>query len=504
VSWRARDPDAPNTLGSVASVTSTVATVRDAALRHTWRVDATILAVGGVVLRVPALLANRNVTFDDGQYGSVVLGLRDGAAPFRDLFSSQGPLHYPLLWVADLVGFRTLDGPRIEPVLAGAVATIAAYAIGRRFTTRPCALLAGGLVATSGSVLYVTGPLSGDGPALALALAAVAVAFRYRSGPSVRLAILAGALTGSALCVKLIVLPAALVVGLLLLGARRYRDAGVAVGTGIVLAIAAALPWGIQRVWDQSIAYHSGAARIRSYGGNVRVLLQTLAERDPLVLAAVGLAITGLALRRTQPTSRERAPALLPTPPVPRRDVARLLWVWLALQTAFLVAEPAMWRPHVSQVVVPLVLLAVLDPPPWRAIAVIAVVLAPWEVVNTHDILWPGSYSRAERAVVNRLRALPAGAWVISDDPGFAWRAERRVPGDFVDVSEKRERDHQITARVVADAARSARVCAVVIWSNARFGSLTSLPGRLYDEGYEVVARYGGPRVVYEKAECRQ
>ena len=39
--------------------------------------------------------------------------LVDGAVPFRDVFSSQGPLFLPLVWLADLLGGRTLDAPRL-------------------------------------------------------------------------------------------------------------------------------------------------------------------------------------------------------------------------------------------------------------------------------------------------------------------------------------------------------------------------------------------------------
>ena len=111
--------------------------------RRTWRRDAALLALGAIVLRLPALLASRHLTFDDGQYGTVVLGLRAGDLPFRDLFSSQGPLFYPLLWVADLVGLRTLDGPRLLNVFSGAGAAVATYAVGRRVASRSGALLAG-------------------------------------------------------------------------------------------------------------------------------------------------------------------------------------------------------------------------------------------------------------------------------------------------------------------------------------------------------------------------
>lgn len=481
-------------------MTTTVAPVRDATGVRTWRIDAALLALGALAVRLPAFLAPRHLTFDDGQYGSAVLAMRDGAAPFRDLFSSQGPLHYPALWLADLLGFRTLDGPRLEPIVAGALASVAAYAIARRITSRGGALVAGALVATSGSVLYVTGPLSGDGPALALVLGSVALAFRYREGPTPARAALIGALAGAAVAVKLLVLPAVLVAGLLVLGRRRLRECALAAAAVVAVPLAAALPWGVQRVWDQSVAYHRNSERLRSYGGNLRVLVQTLAERDPFVVAAVGLALAGFALRRIR--SRGAVAPEPETDSTGQGGPTRLLWVWVAAQTAFLVVEPAMWRPHVSQVIAPMALLAVLRPPPWRVLGVVVVVLVPWWIANTHEILWPDAYSPTEQAVVDHLRRLPEGAWVISDDPGFAWRAERRVPGDFVDVSEKRVQQHQLTARVIARAAASRRVCAVVVWSERRFGRLRSLPGMLNGEGYTDATRFGGRRAIYERADC--
>ncbi|MDQ3946539.1 MAG: hypothetical protein M3357_15590, partial [Actinomycetota bacterium] len=85
-----------------------------------WRVP-TALVAAAVVLRLPAFLATRHLSFDDGVYGASALAMRDGAMPFRDVFSSQGPLFLPLVWLADLAGLRTLDAPRLLAVAAGAV-----------------------------------------------------------------------------------------------------------------------------------------------------------------------------------------------------------------------------------------------------------------------------------------------------------------------------------------------------------------------------------------------
>ncbi|MFO7590201.1 MAG: glycosyltransferase family 39 protein [Acidimicrobiia bacterium] len=506
---RAVDGPAP------APTTSTDAVARTG--RRTWRIDAVLLALVAVVLRLPALLAPRHLTFDDGQYGVVVLGLRAGELPFRDLFSSQGPLYYPLLAVADVVGLRTLDGPRLLPVAAGVVATVATYAIARRLGTRSAAILAAALVATSGSLLYVTGPLSGDGPALALALVAVALALRHRARPSLGRAVAVGLAMGAAICVKLIVVPAAVPVGIALVGIgpgrwtptrAGLRALGSAVAAAVVVLVATVLPWGPARVWDQSVAYHQDSERLRGFGGNFTTLVQTLAERDPFLvlalLAGVG-ALVWRSVRRRTPTADDTGPGS-PDPGDISPALAR--WIvlpWLGLQVVFLVIEPTMWRPHIAQVIAPLALATVLlRVPAWRFVAAACIVLTPWWFSNTSDIVWPDAYSGPEAAIVERFRALPADAMVISDDPGFAWRAERRVPANFVDVSMKRFQQGQLTAAVVGRAAADADVCAVVVLSPDRLGSLPGLPRRLRDAGYEVALRLQGTpeRVLYERSEC--
>src|SRR5207247_1177428 len=120
-----------------------------------WRADAAVLAVVAVLIRLPAFFANRSLVFDDGVFASSALAVRAGEVPFKDVFSSQGPVFLPLLWVADLVGFRTMDAPRLLAVAAGVLLTVAVYSCARRLTTRAHALLAAGLVTTSGSILWV-------------------------------------------------------------------------------------------------------------------------------------------------------------------------------------------------------------------------------------------------------------------------------------------------------------------------------------------------------------
>jgi hypothetical protein len=90
------------------------------------------LALFALVIRLPMFFSPRHVLFDDGVYGATVLAMRHGARPFHEVFSPQGPLHLPILYAGDLLGFRTLNAPRVAPVLAGIAVTLAVWAAGRR------------------------------------------------------------------------------------------------------------------------------------------------------------------------------------------------------------------------------------------------------------------------------------------------------------------------------------------------------------------------------------
>ena len=141
------------------------------------------------MLRLPAFLSSRHLVFDDGVYGVSVVDMRHGLAPYRGVFSAQGPLHFSLLYLGDLLGFRTIDGPRVAPMLAGIAATIAAWAIARRLAGSTAGLIAGVLVATSGSMIWTTGQVTGDGLASAIAVSAVWAAVVYRDDPRLRRAL---------------------------------------------------------------------------------------------------------------------------------------------------------------------------------------------------------------------------------------------------------------------------------------------------------------------------
>jgi 4-amino-4-deoxy-L-arabinose transferase-like glycosyltransferase len=484
-------------------------------VRHGWRVDAAVLAVVALLIRLPAFFASRHLSYDDGFFGLVAVEMRHGVEPYRDLFMPQGPLHPVLLFLADLLGFRTTNAPRLLPLLAGIAVTVATYAAARRITSRYGALVAAILVTTSGSVLWVTAGTAADGAAIALAVAAVALALRYGERPSTATASGAGVCAGAAVAAKALAGPVALPVALLVYSRRRPRDLVWAALGAAAVPLATALAWGLGLVWEQSVDYNRGASRLESHWGAVTKIVRTLVERDLLLLvaAALPIALVGLRLLRSTPTPADRSWLRCVHRREPVASVnasqrgsklfrpATVLALWLALEVALLVIEPALWSPHVSQLVAPAALLIALRPPPLAALLVAAVLVAPWYYDHLQPMLRPGGYEGAEATAVDALRELPAGALVISDTPGFVWRAGRRTSPWLADSSIKRIEQGQINAARLAAAARAPDVCAVLVWTD-RYRDLDLGP-RLEQEGYQVSERYGGPRVLYERSRCR-
>jgi hypothetical protein len=457
--------------------------------RATWW-SVAVLALVAVVIRLPLFFSGRSLVFDDGQYGVSVVDMRHGYAPYAGVFSSQGPLHYPLLYVGDLLGLRTLDAPRVTPVLAGVAATIGVWLIARRLGSTPgVALVAGLLVATTGTMLWTTGQVTGDGIAMAIMVWAVWAAVFYRDRPSVARVALVGVLVGCALAVKPLVGAALIPIAWWMWSSRRWRDILVALGTAAVVWLATAVPWGLGRVYEQSIAYHLGKGPEYSKPFQLGKLTSLLVLRDGIVVAAVALGLIAIIVVGV---------AALHT----RTDDAVIIGVWIVAAALVCIFEKALFANHLVTVVIPLALLFAVRPPPLRWLAWSLVILVPWAVFNLSDMLWPGPYHGAEAALMRDLQALPSNAQAISDDPQYVWRAGLHTPRMMNDVSKMRIDQRNLTTAKVVAAAGEPQTCAVVIWT-FRFGSL--LPGLregLQSEGYTKAREYAPYRELWLRPPC--
>ncbi|CAN5678775.1 hypothetical protein BH20ACT2_BH20ACT2_15770 [soil metagenome] len=465
-------------------------------------VDVVALVVLTVLVRLPAYFAERHLTFDDANFGASAIAMRAGGVPFREVFSSQGPLFLPLVWLGDLVGLRTLSAPRTLNLLAGVLLVLVAHHLARRFTDRAGALLAAGLVAVTGSVLWVTTPVAADGPAVAFGALAIALALPLRTRPSTARAVAVGLAAGAALCTKALLVSAVVPVAVVLLAIRRPRLLLIAAGTSIALFGGLAVLWGVGDVVDQSITYHLEKAGERTPGANAAKIASTLSDRDlpvlglggiALILGVVGLVGDGRKRRErlAEWGQRLREPSL---------GALLVVW-WLATLTVLLIQVP-LWRPYLAHLVVPSALLVARFRPPWKVVGLVLLVTLPYHVVHLWDYLSPPPYGPSNAALIDELQALPDGALVISDDTGLVWWAGRRTPDDLVDPSFLRIEAGQITAASVAADAAAPKVCAVVTWSDEHFLTFDDLGERLADAGYDVAKTYPGGRVLYLRPGC--
>jgi hypothetical protein len=492
VEYRARVPAA----GVTGVETQEAAKVVPTRFAH-WRTDALLLAIATVVIRIPAFFATKTLVFDDGTFASSALAMRNGELPFRDIFSSQGPVFLPLLWVADLAGLRTMDAPRLLAVAAGVLLAVAVYSCARHVTTRGNALLAAGLVTTSGSILWVTVPVNADGPSLALSVLAVAFALRYRDDPRLRTAVWMGLAAGGAVSIKALSVPAVVIAGLVVLLSNPelrtgVRDAAVSAGIAVGVYVVTALPFGIADVFDQSYSYHQNSKRIATSRGAFRKILDTLWDRDKLVLVALALAavtwIVRVVVRRRTGAAGDRT----------MRVIVAFLVAWVLMLVALLVWEPAMWRAHVAHLVPPLALLAALKPPSWKVLVVAGVITVPFAIVSNTSILWPGGYTGEPAALVRHLETFPSDAQFISDDPGLIWRSGHDTPGDFADTSYQRLDDRSISQGSLVKAASAKDVCGVIVTSPQHFGRLRGLPDALAAHDYHPTT-FGEHITLYER-----
>ena len=244
---------------------------------------------------------------------------------------------------------------------------------------------------------------------------------------------------------------------------------------------------------DRSYEYHLDVATERTPLANARKVLSTLGDRDVLVLVAVAVMLVALLVGR-----RALVPAHVPRWTSPDT----LLLAWLAGTAVVLLTEHPMWRPHVSQLIPALALLAVRHRPATKVLLLALVVALPYAVVHAWPMLGPSGFTEDDQRVIDHLAALPEGALAISDDPGLVWRAGRRTTPDLVDASMLRIQTGDLTSASIAAVAAGDDVCAVAVRSDDRWGSFDDLPDRLAAAGYELAESDDDGHRLYLKSPC--
>ncbi len=469
-----------------------------------WRRVATaigLLAVlaATVAVRVPALLSPRHVDFDEGVYGVSVLAMRGGALPFRDVFSSQGPLFLPVLWVFDTLGLRHFRALRVGMMLIALVLALVVYFVARRVSLSTFAsIVAAAAVGTASAGVAASGAVHSDGLALAFGVGALAVlvapspAGRWRP-------VAVGALVGAGMAVKsLFLLPVAVAVAWHYGWRREWRGLAEAAGAAAALGFLVSLPWGLGNVWEQFVAFHLDVPRERSPYRNFVDSVGRMWRRDSLFLALSVSALVGVLIR----LARRR------WPDGPRPHHVTML-VWLFATAALLLfgveMERGSYRFLIFFIAPAAVAFAIFRPP--VVLVVLTVVggamLVPRHFHENDRYMDEQRLGSTGRSIVAALEALPDGALVIADEPGYAWIAGRHPPPPLVDVSWARIQSASLLSADVVAGAALPETCAV-LFQSARFDFLDARLGdRLLASGYELVADYGNDERLYVKAECQ-
>ena len=444
-------------------------------------------------------------SFDEGIRSQQLLLMAAGYRPFRDIFSSQGPLLLDLLYPFYLLFGQTLAAARAGVVALSMVGLVGAWWVGRLVAGPVAGLATAALLGLSPGYLEASRLALAEVPTIAPALLAIGAALAYRRSGRRGWLIASAALCALALLIKPMVVHVGVPLLAILVGAGRASrlllyGAVVAVLCGLTI-----VALGPVEVWDNLGAYRSGAGGRpgEDWAENLRLVRNVLVrERAGLfVLAVVGVLLG--AWRR------------------PRAFMPIALWVGAIVGLFLLYGDLA--DKHIVYVVPPLALLGGIGvgltaetarnlsrrgglrmtraEGPAALLGLAALGAYFWSVpalyrADLYLILDAEGVAERRRdlraeldmAEVMRTRAGP-GDWVLSDNPNAAFRARRPVIPSLVDTSGTRVDAGSLTADTAIDAVARYRPAVIVTWSR-RLGRLDDFTRWLPENGYRLDRTY--------------
>ena len=419
--------------------------------------------------------------YDEGVYATTAAAAAAGDRLYSTVFLSQPPLLIGVLARAfDLFG-RSLISARGTVVGFSLVwLTSLAVIAGREGRARAGVWA----VAVAGSAVAFVGAshtIQMEGSSEALAALAVALGLaaagghgrkKTSGGPDKIRWALTGLAAGLAVMTKFTALtclvPLALITATKAGAPLRGQTAArvVSIAAGGFLAAAATIVWTAAppaMMWQQAVLFHGAVARALGAmdPGRAAALLLDFAAAN-WFLTALGLIGAGFA-------ARAWGRAAL---------VTRVGSVWLAADFAAVFLLKPVWPHHLVILVTPLVILgaaaveaaaAWLTATPARAPLpriLATALIAGWvaAVVGAAAGSVPKTSAELRAAVATIRRTVPAGTWIIADDPMVPFLAGRAVPPGLCDTSETRVRAGWLTATDLTAAVGDPRVQGVVLW----------------------------------------
>ncbi|HET9980131.1 MAG TPA: glycosyltransferase family 39 protein, partial [Ktedonobacterales bacterium] len=248
--------------------------------------------------------------YDEGVYWQSLRAMANGHPLFSSIFSSQPPLFLLSVYPFYIVFGQSLSAARLALVFFSVAGVAGIYVIGRTLCNRATGALAAVLLALDPLYQHGAHTLQAELPSVALQIWAVAVALLAMKATGRRrgwLAVIAGALLGCALLVKLFavaaVVPILLYMGMPLLrcwldekGGLRWPPAEgmlaalrqiaptlglVAAGLfGVIIIVFLPFVGQLGTVYDQVVRFHLAAARAdgRPLGDNLQIIADALMD----------------------------------------------------------------------------------------------------------------------------------------------------------------------------------------------------------------------------------
>ncbi|HEV2440164.1 MAG TPA: glycosyltransferase family 39 protein [bacterium] len=420
--------------------------------------------------------------FDEGVYAETAAAAAAGNRLYEAVFLSQPPLLVGLLAHAFGTFGRSLASAR--GVVAGFsvlwLACLAAIAA-RGSRPRP-ALWAVAIAGSAPAFVTASHTIQMEGPSEALAALAVSLGLTADGGPgrtsrgdlgdSQRWGA-AGLAAGLALMTKFTAVTCLVPLAMAVLAAdrtvspKRLAARIAALAAGALLAAAAAVIWtGGQpaAMWQQAVAFHGAVARAMGADpGRTAALLLDFAAAN-WFLVALGLAGVAGAAAGGRPAGAVTA--------------------WLAADVAAVFLWRPVWTHHLVIFVTPLAVLGAAavetiwrgteragdaPPHPVRTAAprlAAGTLLLCWlaALAGTVAAVMPERSGSLQAAAARTAQSVPAGSWIVADDPMVAFLAGRDVPPALCDISEMRMRSGWLTAGDLTAALADPRVQGVVLW----------------------------------------
>lgn len=429
-----------------------------------WHVAVLTLIAGAI--RIPMWASKTHFTFDEGVFLASTDLATAGLTQYRDFFASQGPLFIPLLHLGDLLGFGDPRGARTIMVASGIAIAVATYFILTVFTSNRASFLIAALIATSGTTLFASGPVQSEGAGFALALAALAVTLHRQDRTG---ALITGLMLGSAVAIKSLHLaPTALMIAIVLAYRRDWLNLAYSSLVALTLALATALFYGVERVFDQYVMFHLAKDNSANLFDNLGQTLSFLVDFD-LPLLVLGAATLILFWRAPE---RSKIPPLDVPPWLP------LAWMLSSLIVIIGFTHIDSGFVRVVTFLIPPLALLIAHNLHVRLRILFGVVLLSvvFQVATTEFTPEPDP---ATLATVERLETLGDEEMVVSDDPGLAWSARRLSHPATVDPSYARFQTGYLTPETVDRALADPRTCAFTATSE-RFDSAEIVPPGIY------------------------